>query len=291
MKEKLKLKVEDIALISELSPSNQYESQILSSLKNLSGKRMCKFQLPETTEKDFAFLRTDLRGSKDRLAVGQSGIFKGIKDAELQRKAEFECDLYFKADSLVTSTEEFLESAVLDLHKKTDIKEPEFTGTEWIFVEITQGPQFLLQKLWQLERALYILSYFNTPIIPSSLVVLLNGDQKEARDAIDLIKIPGDSLISRYPLYIGWTPTRNIFKSLKNLQDDMTGVKADINGLKADMTGVKADIKGLKADMTGVKADINGLKADMTGVKDNLSNLTNSVASLESLIRQLLDKK
>ena len=277
MKEKLKLKVEDITLINELSLSNQYESQILSSLKNLSGKRMCKFQLPETTDKDFIDLSNNLRISKDRLAVGQSGIFKGIKDAELQRKAEFECDLYFKADSLVTSTEEFLESAVLDLHKKTDIKEPEFTGTEWIFVEITQGPQFLLQKLWQLERALYILSYFNTPITPSSLVVLLNGEEQEARDAIDLIKIPDGSLISRYPLYIGWTPTRNIFKSLKNLQDDMTGVKADINGLKADMTGVKADI--------------NGLKADMAGVKDNLSNLTNSVASLESLIRQLLDKK
>jgi hypothetical protein len=75
---------------------------------------------------------------------------------------------------------------------------------------------------------------------------LLNGDEKEAQDAIDMIRIPTNSLIMKYPLLIGWTPARNIYTALKNLQ-------SDVNTLKSDVSTLKSDVRTLKVDMADVK--------------------------------------
>jgi hypothetical protein len=74
---------------------------------------------------------------------------------------------------------------------------------------------------------------------------LLNGDEKEAQDAIDMIRIPTNSLIVKYPLFIGWTQARNIYTALKNLQSDVNTLKSDVSTLKVDMADVKRMLKQL----------------------------------------------
>jgi hypothetical protein len=109
--------------------------------------------------------------------------------------AKVECDLYFNSsDALIGTTKELLAGAVLDLHDKSGVME-KLIDDGWMFIEMTQGPQYLAQKLWRLERAVQILSTIAPTIRPASLVVLMNGEEKEARQAIDLINVPHNSLI------------------------------------------------------------------------------------------------
>jgi len=48
---------------------------------------------------------------------------------------------------------------------------------------------------------------------------------------------------SQYPLFVGWTPTRNIFKILASFQEK---VDAGMKTLETDMTSMKVDMAIMK---------------------------------------------
>jgi hypothetical protein len=207
--------------------------QILANFKEWKGRRIVSYKFPEGVNYE------KLEEDRDHF-INQHSFFVPLKKKLFDKNAQMECDMYFKvASSSDGKTADFLSGAVIDIHDKTGIAEGTSLNDRWVFIEITQGPQFLVHKLWQLERAVQLLPQVSMDFEPLSLVVLLNGEEQDARKAIDLIKIPEGAKIAKYPLFIGWTPTRNIFKSFQNLENNVAILQSDVASLKSDMGDVK----------------------------------------------------
>jgi hypothetical protein len=244
---------EHLISIGEIRTCNQYEAQIFSTLSRWSGKRLESYKIPDSVKLAELHDFSKVFFKKESTSKSQA---KKVTKFDLD--STFSCDLYINFDSPsspVGRTKDFLAGAVTKLHKKTEISEEDDLVGKWIFIEITQGPKFLLQKLWQLERAVRVLPSMGD-YRPASLVVLMNGDESEAADAIDLISIPQDAEILKYPLFIGWTPTRNIFTVVSNLSADVSSLKTDVSLLKTDVASLKTDVASLKNDMKEVKDGI-----------------------------------
>jgi hypothetical protein len=54
--------------------------------------------------------------------------------------------------------------------------------------------------------------------------------------------IPDTAEISKYPLYVGWVPTRNIYSSLKRIE---TGVNERLSHLETTIESLGAKIDAL----------------------------------------------
>lgn len=213
---------DDLATVAicELAPINYYEAQIMSSMTGWHGQRITSYRIPKTA--DLSKLRTSRSNFND-----QHKDFNKIKPKEILVGAEVECDLYFKSSSPIClgTMAEFLDGVVVTLHDKSGVGERSSIGEGFIFMEMAMGYQHLLAKLWQLERAVQVLPLVGSQYKPVGLVVLVNGDEKATKRAIDLVQIPPDAEIKKYPLFIGWTPTRNIFTMLKTLSNDIGIIK------------------------------------------------------------------
>ena len=71
-----------------------------------------------------------------------------------------------------------------------------------------------------------------------------------------------------------------ILQEIKNVKDDVSGLKSDMVEVKADIVSLKSDVAELKSDMVEVKADVAELKSDMVEVKGDVSGLKENVAEL-----------
>ena len=71
-----------------------------------------------------------------------------------------------------------------------------------------------------------------------------------------------------------------ILQEIKNVKDDVSGLKSDMVEVKADIVSLKSDVAELKSDMVEVKADVAELKSDMVEVKADISGLKENVAEL-----------
>lgn len=60
---------------------------------------------------------------------------------------------------------------------------------------------------------------------------------------------------------------------LKQILQEVTGLKSDINELKTDMQSVKVDIAGLKADVSGLKEDVASIKQEQIKMNERISRL------------------
>ena len=61
-----------------------------------------------------------------------------------------------------------------------------------------------------------------------------------AESAIRGIKISDESRIAKYPVYVGWVPTRNIYASVAALQTSMTEINAKLERLERFMEALLA---------------------------------------------------
>ncbi len=115
----------------------------------------------------------------------------------------FETDFYFNSSEHIDDCNSLFQGCVSHLHNKTDKRELTLTD-KWVFVELTESPYLLPQKLFQLERAVRLLPLIDNQYRPEALCVLMNGDKHIAEMAINLIRIPDNAEIHNFPLYIGW---------------------------------------------------------------------------------------
>lgn len=237
---------EDIT-INQLSPSNYYEAQVLSQLQSWKGLRLTHYRYP----KDCPFNLSDMRNNFSNKI--RHNYFKEISNkATHDESARFEADLYFQPcpdNQDIISTHNLLSASVSKIHKISGIDEGIMTN-KWIFIELTQGPQFIVQKLWQLERALLLIPLNDKNISVGSVVILVNGEESEFATAMSHLQpLPVDSKLSRLPVYIGWVPTRNIFSTLSKLTDTMATFSTSFNKLEGDVDAMKGDVDAMKGAM------------------------------------------
>jgi hypothetical protein len=96
--------------------------------------------------------------------------------------------MYFCSAASIPSIDIFLSSSTEEVWRLNNVEYVEFPiQRNWIFMEISQGPQFLAQKLWQLERSTQLLPIHNESFSPSAIIVLLNGRREDAERAVNNI--------------------------------------------------------------------------------------------------------
>ena len=130
------------------------------------------------------FQRTLVSGAE---TLFQNDSEKKKKSNEMPEKSIFECDFYVKpleksADGnfytpMTKSIPDFLRegtSLVIPMNdfarSKGDVSKP----LEWILIEISDSPRQLINKLFQIERALFLCPELEKMGV-SGIVVLLNG--------------------------------------------------------------------------------------------------------------------
>lgn len=245
------MEFEDDIKINELSPSNYYEAQVLSQLHNWKGKRLTYYRYPN----NLPFNLTEIRNKFSEQMRGE--YFKDIQEKNnCYQSARFEVDLYFQPcpdNEVLISTRGLLSASISELNKITDIDEGSMSK-KWIFIELTQGPQFITQKLWQLERALLLIPHLDENVLVGSVIILVNGDKKEFDIAMKSLRpIPANSKLSKLPVYIGWVSTRNIYSTLNQLSTTMTTFGSDLECFKGDLKCLKGDLECLRDDVRVLK--------------------------------------
>lgn len=76
-----------------------------------------------------------------------------------------------------------------------------------------------------------------------------------------------------------------ILQEIKNVKDDVSGLKSDMVEVKADIVSLKSDVSELKSDMVEVKADISGLKENVA----ELYNKTDILRMRQDITNRKLD--
>ena len=219
---------EMVTNIADLTPQNGYEVQVLSGLENFRGRKISNYFFPENAS------NVDLNEAK-------SSFFKNlplnafdtnpkkVSPKNYTRDSNIECDLYFCSDEPIPCINTFLGMSTEQVWNLTDVA---YTAppadSNWIFVEISQGSKLLAQKIWQLERAAILLPIHDVSYTPSAVIVLLNGEKEDTEAAVRNMKIPDTFKISKLPVYVGWTPTRNIHREFRILRNDLKSIETNV---------------------------------------------------------------
>jgi hypothetical protein len=239
-------KLVDVVSVKELAPHNYYEAQVLSKLPKWKGVRMENYRFnPEVHGEAL----NELKAIQDVWYRQQSSnSFFKIKEKKVENYNQstfFETDFYFKSSEHIDDCSSLFQGCVSDLHNKTNKEELTLTD-KWVFVELTESPYLLSQKLFQLERAVRFLPLIDNQYRPEALCVLMNGDKQIANRALDLIDIPDNAEIKNFPLYIGWVPSRNIFTSLNNLETKMNTMETKMNTMETKMNTMETKMASIE---------------------------------------------
>jgi hypothetical protein len=121
--------------INDLIARNTCESQIPSSLADITGRRIVKYQLNVDMSDDHE--------EKEHFFSGfNESFFKISKERRTKMDAWIECDLHFTSDSIDRMT-------ILDKYR---------------LFEICEEPKKLHEKIWQLKRAYRYLPIWRIPL-------------------------------------------------------------------------------------------------------------------------------
>ena len=279
---------EMVTNIADLTPQNGYEVQVLSGLENFRGRKISNYFFPE-------------KASNNDLNEAKSSFFqnlplnafdtnpKKVSPKNYTRDSNIECDLYFCSDEPIPCINTFLGMSTEQVWKLTDIA---YTappaGSNWIFVEISQGSKLLAQKIWQLERAAILLPIHDVSYTPSAVIVLLNGEREDTEAAVKNMKIPDTFKISKLPVYVGWTPTRNIHREFRLLRGDLKSIETNV-AAQSEQIAVQSDQIAVQSDQIAVQSDKIAAQSDQiaaqsTEFSKRLTEQSDRIRILSSLI-------
>src|SRR5579864_7583029 len=94
--------------------------------------------------------------------------------------------------------------------------------------------------------------------------ILKNGQNQNGRK-IDVLSQDMAASFKQLARYQNQTE-RKIDERFNKIEEDVAGVKADLNAVKEDVAEVKADLSAMKEDVAGVKATM-ATKEDIVAVK------------------------
>ena len=276
---KLPVFTEKVTNIADLTPVNGYEAQVLSGLENFRGRKISNYFFPENGSND------DLNEAKNYFYQSLPPNAFDINEKKQSNKTytpinKIECDLYFCSDEPIPCITSFLDMSTEEVWNLTDVvyKAPS-EGNNWIFVEITQGSRLLAQKIWQLERAAILLPIHDVSYTPSAAIVLLNGEREDAEAAVRNMKIPENFKISKLPVYVGWTPTRNIHREFRILRKDLKSIQASVATQSVEIAVLTSQMSTQSGQMSTQTVEIAALTSQMSTQSGQIAVLTSQMST------------
>ena len=210
--------------VTDFRTKNMYEAQIIASLGAMeSGRRIHRYYC--RTNSSQTLLQDANELLKASLSKDEESYFEKIENAPtLLANQDFECDLYIKAcwsREPYKSILLFLNGSTQEVFQlgKEEVEDANINA-KWVLIEVSESPRLLAHKLYQLERAILLLpgavSEFKLCDV-GALVILLNGKLDEAKRAISYVQDCTKLQMFRFPVYVGWVPSRNIYSMIWEL--------------------------------------------------------------------------
>ena len=82
-----------------------------------------------------------------------------------------------------------------------------------------------------------------------------------AESAIRGIKISDESRIAKYPVYVGWVPTRNIYASVAALQTSVAALQTSVAALQTSVAGLQTSMTEINAKLERLERFMEALMA------------------------------
>ena len=224
--EEIKVTIKEIKEVQSLASRNEFERQIFASFPlACSAFRITEYQIED--------------------AIPLVNVFTGKKKKH-NKGTIFETDLYVKLEGAAENVTlgDFLRNVVEIGYCVLPVEDCEWKSTpvsnKWVFAEITEKPEKLFDKAWQLERSFRLIKNCDV----AAVVLLVNGEENEfhrqakaLRDHVHSIR--EDLHIKRTVFVVGYTPNRSVYLEMNNLKKEMTDLKTD---LKHEMTDLKDEM-------------------------------------------------
>ena len=83
---------------------------------------------------------------------------------------------------------------------------------------------------------------------------------------------------------------KGVKTEVRELKEDFKGVKAEVRELKEDLKGVKADLEGVKAEVREMKVDFEGMKTEIQDLRDGLESVNVEVRKINLHLENVTDK-
>ena len=214
--------IESRADIVDLWAGPMYEELILESFGEVrSGRRIWKYSCcTNSTPNLLKEINSELKAS---LSNDSLSYFRDMDTPPtLVDGQRFKCDIYIRPSTNEDDAKKLYKSLLSFLSKFTEEvfqlgkEKPKNVdiSSKWVLIEVSESPRMFAHELYELERAIRLLPdatpEFNVSDI-GALVVLLNGNLKDAKRVVSSVQDFSKLQIFKYPVYVGWLPIRNIF--------------------------------------------------------------------------------
>jgi len=265
---------EDVEVLMEMDSRNDFERQVMSRLAPYKFTRTKKIFL-KTHEAVAAANRTASTGFKS----GWNTVFRLSQQKGLPQKKHtshklgdhFELDICgrFQSDCALS---EILKACsekddLFPIGDHTHHQDLQILQGQVLAIEITEAPDQISQKVYQLERLLNLKPYtFRADTEFAGVIVMVNGDRetvvKVAEQLNNIWKkvqwgINGTMLkmfTERIPFYLCFTPYRNIYSSMRVISERMDSQFGEVNDKMDRQFGEVNDrIQGIENRMQGIE--------------------------------------
>lgn len=78
---------------------------------------------------------------------------------------------------------------------------------------------------------------------------------------------------------------------LKQILNEVTGIKSDVAEMKSDLAGVKNEVTEIKNDLAGVKTEVAGMKNDVVSMKSEITNIKEELQETNKRLTRIEKKQ
>lgn len=266
----------DLIDVQHVYAVNEFERQVFGRInaQGFAGKQLAGYIL---TDEEKGKLDQELIKAESQVTHIKKTLSWDTKNYKKRKKQRgttgdctthsIECDFYVQLTKVNgNSGTVSLRSILLDVAEDIQqLNESSSAGRkqdvmletdDLLWMEIAETPQSLRNKLLQLERAYRLFKENNDKLLPRVAVVCLNGEKGKFDAAVRHLRelsTKGDLskweiLKSEVPVFVTYTPYRNVYGSMRQVTTDMIEVKSAMKTMakKSDIAEVKSEMNQMK---------------------------------------------
>ena len=74
---------------------------------------------------------------------------------------------------------------------------------------------------------------------------------------------------------------------LKCVEEELGGVRKELDGVKGEVNGVKQELNDVRSEVGGVNQELNDVRSEVGGVNQELNDIKRSVAGVEKIVKDV----
>ena len=74
---------------------------------------------------------------------------------------------------------------------------------------------------------------------------------------------------------------------LKCVEEELGGVRKELDGVKGEVNGVKQELNDVRSEVGGVNQELNDVRSEVGGINQELNDIKRSVAGVEKIVKDV----